>query len=353
LVALGTGALTVALWNFWRETATIGLNLGPIAAAAIGVALSSGVLYAGYRLAESDLDDEDAWRVTLVAFAGGVFTASAYLVTVVIRVVEGRPLVEPLFPLVVVGTLGVLGGVVIGWERVLTKQYATSVKESRDAMAFTNSLLRHDVRNGLQIIGGRSAYLASHEDESVRESAAVIDGQVESLDQLIAQVQSVTDVLTGDLEPETVDLSAILHDVLDAAADGFSRATIERDLPDELPVEGAEALYSVFDNLVENAVEHADTDDVHVRVTGECEGDCVCITVADNGQGVKAGDREQIFEQGVSRDGGGHGLYVADTIVDRLDGTIRVTESDLGGAAFVVELPAADPTNEDDDPFSA
>jgi signal transduction histidine kinase len=162
-------------------------------------------------------------------------------------------------------------------------------------------------------------------------------------------------VLTGDLDPETVDLSIILNDVLDAAADGFPAATIERDMPDELPVEGAEALYSVFDNLVENAVEHADTDDVRVRVTGERIDDCVRVTVADNGQGVSDEKRDRIFEQGVSRDGGGHGLYVAETIVNRLDGTIRVTESDLGGAAFVVELPAAELAHNDgeDDPFSA
>ena len=49
-----------------------------------------------------------------------------------------------------------------------------------------------------------------------------------------------------------------------------------------------------------------------------------------------------------------HGTRAADTIVDRLGGDIRVTDADLGGAEFVVTLPAADPRPDEprDDPFA-
>jgi signal transduction histidine kinase len=74
--------------------------------------------------------------------------------------------------------------------------------------------------------------------------------------------------------------------------------------------------------------------------------------VADDGPGIPEAERERVFESGVSSDGGGHGLYVARTIVDTLDGDIRVEESELGGAAFVVELPLADEQEDgSDDPF--
>lgn len=354
LTAIGTVALVLALWNFASEVRSFGLGYGPLIAAAMGVSLASGVLYVAVKLRVSDLDPVESWTVTAAGIGVGLFTTLGFGLTVLIRVVENRPVTEPLFPVVVMSALGLLGGVVIGREHVETKRLTTSAKESRDAMAFTNSLLRHDVRNGLQIIGGHANALAGHEDEQVDESAHVIAAQTEGLNELIGEVESVTNVLTDDLEPEPVDLALVVEDVVEACREGHDAMTVEHDVPAELPVEGADALYPVLRNLVENAAKHAETDDVHVRVGGDRSDDTVEVRVGDNGTGVPETERDRIFERGISSDGGGHGLYVADTLVDRLDGDIHVEESALGGAAFVLTLPAAEDQKSQDDgnPFS-
>jgi signal transduction histidine kinase len=338
LAVLGSLLAGYAAWHYWREIRVIGFGVGPVVAAAFGVSLSTAVVYAALRLRRSDFAAYEEWLIVGASLGSGLFTALAYGVTVAVRYVEGRPLVEPAFPLLVIGTLGLLGGVVIGNEYVATRRLTEQARESRDAMVFTNDLLRHDVRNALQVVDGHATVLADHEDEQVRESAATIRGQTESLERIVTEVESVVEVLTGEVTGEVVDLTAVLADVTESLAADHTGVTVEYDGASELPVAGGEALYPVFSNLIGNAIEHAN-EPVTVSVSARREGETGVVRVADDGPGIPESDRDRVFERGVSTDGGGHGLYVAETVVRRLDGNIRVEESDLGGAAFVVEVP--------------
>jgi signal transduction histidine kinase len=353
LATLGCLLAVVAVWHYWREIRSIGVGLGPVVAGAMTVSLSTGVLYAALRLRASDRSVSEGWLVVGSGLAGGLFTGAAYGATLFVRYAEGRPLVEPLFPLLVIGTIGVLAGVVIGEEYAATRRLTERARESRDAMAFTNSLLRHDVRNALQIVDGHASVLADHEDGAVRESAETIAGQAESLERIVTEVESVVTVLTDDAGGEPVDVSGVVADAVESTVADRADVSFDTDLGGEWPVEGGEALYPVFSNLLGNAAEHAGGDEVRISVTGRREGDRVVVRVADDGPGIPEDERERVFERGVSTDGGGHGLYVAETVVERLGGGIHVEDSDLGGAAFILGIPlAAEDTTDRTDPFA-
>ncbi|MDN5892408.1 MAG: HAMP domain-containing histidine kinase [Nocardioides sp.] len=105
------------------------------------------------------------------------------------------------------------------------------------------------------------------------------------------------------------------------------------------------ALSQVARNLVENAARHADaTLAVAVR---ESPGG-VELIVEDDGPGIPEADRARVFDRFVrldearARDAGGSGLGLAIVrdIVTAHDGDVAVTSSGLGGARFVVRLPA-------------
>jgi signal transduction histidine kinase len=104
-------------------------------------------------------------------------------------------------------------------------------------------------------------------------------------------------------------------------------------------------LAQLLRNLVDNAVRHARaTVAIGVRV----DGDRVVLTVDDDGDGIPDADRARVFErfarldEGRGRDEGGAGLGLA--LVQRVatahQGTVDVGTSALGGARFVVRLPA-------------
>jgi signal transduction histidine kinase len=113
-------------------------------------------------------------------------------------------------------------------------------------------------------------------------------------------------------------------------------------------VQGNERLLATaLRNLVENARRHARA---HVRISLEehTEG-TVVLDVDDDGAGIPVADRERVFErftrldEGRARDAGGSGLGLAIVreVVRAHDGDVVVYDSDLGGARFVVTLPAA------------
>lgn len=116
-------------------------------------------------------------------------------------------------------------------------------------------------------------------------------------------------------------------------------------------VEGvASELESVVRNLLDNATRHGRT---QVRVSlgtvaADGEAPMVRFVVEDDGPGIAASQRGRVFErfarleEGRERDAGGAGLGLALTlrIVEAHGGSIRVDSSELGGAAFIVDLPA-------------
>lgn len=119
-----------------------------------------------------------------------------------------------------------------------------------------------------------------------------------------------------------------------------------------LPVAGSGAeLGRVVTNLVDNAARHARARvEVTVgRVPGPGEPTCWRLAVDDDGPGVPAGERERVFERFTRLDdarardagGAGLGLAVVRSIVGRHRGAAWVEDGPLGGARFVVELPAA------------
>jgi signal transduction histidine kinase len=106
-------------------------------------------------------------------------------------------------------------------------------------------------------------------------------------------------------------------------------------------------LERVLDNLLDNARRHARSE---VAVTVRRDGDrWAVVEVADDGDGVPAGDRERIFERFVRLDeararddgGAGLGLAIARDVAARHGGTLTVRDAPAGGALFELRLPLA------------
>jgi signal transduction histidine kinase len=107
-------------------------------------------------------------------------------------------------------------------------------------------------------------------------------------------------------------------------------------------------LQRMISNLVSNAVRHARSE---VRLQLADHDGAVTLTVSDDGPGIAAEDRERVFDRFTRLDGArsrddagvGLGLPIVRSVVTAHRGTIEVRDSVLGGAAFIVTLPAAVP----------
>jgi signal transduction histidine kinase len=144
--------------------------------------------------------------------------------------------------------------------------------------------------------------------------------------------------------------------------------SFEVEAPETLPAEiDPDQIERVLFNLVGNAVKFTPPEgeircvlEVVERPLGRM-APVARITIHDSGPGVPPEQRQRIFEAFRQADGGagpshggtGLGLAIVSDLVALHGGSVRVEDSPLGGAAFIVELPLAAPAGtaveQDDD----
>ena len=146
-----------------------------------------------------------------------------------------------------------------------------------------------------------------------------------------------------------IDLAALARDAVDDARATAPDRRIEVHGERPAVVSGdAHGLRQVLGNLVRNALVHTPAGTpIDISVTRGAE--TVRLEVRDHGPGLPTQDTEALFErfwraQGGrerGRGGSGLGLAIVAAIVEAHGGAVRAGDAPGGGAAFVVELPAA------------
>ena len=214
---------------------------------------------------------------------------------------------------------------------------------------FFNSVLRHDVLNGMNVIRGRAEYLVDElDDEAEREHAETIRTWAEEIIEVIDHVRSILQTIEAEdgQEFEPVDVAPVVTTEAERVAAAYPETAVEVDVPPRLSVRANDLLSTVISNLLTNAVEHNDPDGLGLRVTAEDRGDTVRIRVADTGSGIPDGRKEAVFERDEStRDGterGGLGLYMVQTLVTTYGGEVWIEDNAPTGTVVCLDLPAVD-----------
>ncbi|MFB6120494.1 MAG: ATP-binding protein [Halobacteriaceae archaeon] len=344
IVALGALLAGAFLANFLHEIRTLDVVGPPLLALLLGLGLAAGVAGAGLVVLRSEMSVRDTWLV--VGWTGGGFllATTANALTVLIRVAEGRPPGEPQLGVLVGGGTGALAGALLGILHAQHAEAKRSAERSRESLRFLNSLLRHELLNGLTIVAGNASRLEGDlppDAEAAADRCAVIEDRSEEMAELVRDLRPVARTFGGDESLEAVDLSAVLRERVESARKTFPDAEIAAEIPDGVTVRATDAVSHVFENLVVNAIEHNTGETARVRVTVDSTADPVVVTVADDGPGIPEAERETLFE--ADDDGGAHGvgLYIVGSLVEQFDGDVEVGESEMGGAAFTVTLPSA------------
>ena len=226
------------------------------------------------------------------------------------------------------------------------------VRARRDFVASVS----HELRTPLAQIRMFSETLLLGRERSVEERSrwvGVIHREARRLGDLVENVLLFSH-LEGPglrLAREPTNLEELLEEVREvytpfAEARGARLVTdVWTDAPADVD---PRALRQVVVNLLDNALKYGPrgqtiTLGLHPGSPGR-----VLLTVADEGPGVPAADRERLWEpfvrlndEGGSAGGSGLGLAVVRSIVAQHGGEVRVEDGAGGGARFVVELPLA------------
>ena len=226
------------------------------------------------------------------------------------------------------------------------KQTEQELRRRSEQLAMLNQLTRHDIKNDISLIVGRTEELTDYVDPRGQDIVEEIIQSGNHILQLTRTIGDALDSMTTDETPELspTDLNAILQREVEKARSLYRSSEITMgDVPDA-DVRGNRLLASVFGNLISNGVFFNDKSEAKVHIDGTVEGDTVTVRVADNGPGIPRRQRDRIFEEGiqsVESSGIGVGLTLVDRLVTQYGGRIRIEDNDPDGSVFCVELERA------------
>jgi two-component system osmolarity sensor histidine kinase EnvZ len=191
----------------------------------------------------------------------------------------------------------------------------------------------HDLRTPLTRL--RLALAMLPEDAAWRADVTEMTEDVDEMERMISGYLAFARG-EGTEQAKPTDLAAMLTDVAVAARRGG--ANIEIDVPETMTVSlRADAVRRAITNLVDNARRHAS----RVMLSAVSRGRSVLVNVDDDGPGIAAEQREDVFRpfQSGSTGGTGLGLTIARDIVRAHGGDISLEDSPLGGLRARVRLP--------------
>jgi signal transduction histidine kinase len=313
-------------------------TIGPLVGLALDGFAALTLAYAGYWLQGSRFSRENKWRAVGWCVLGSTTFASVTAASMAVRAFENQVIAEPLFPILLSAGVGGQAGFVAGYFYAVAREDAERAERANDALSFVNSVLRHDLRNAINVVQGNASLVESTtEDADTSERMATIQEQTEEALGRIESAGEMVDTLVGDSDLREVDLAAVATQCGNRVADAHG-VHVETDVPERAPVVADDGLQSVVHNLVENAAEHNDADDPEVAIDVERNGELARLAVADNGSGFD----DPAVHDGLDELAGSGGLHLVDALVDHYGGDARVADDGRSGATVVVELPRAE-----------
>jgi len=221
------------------------------------------------------------------------------------------------------------------------------------------SLISHKLKTPISVVSGYLSLVDQGKYGEVPPAAAnairTCLAKIRELSDLVEKVLSYAGLTATELERagQLVPVGDLLARVRDRIAERYDDREVEWaiDAPADLPRARVpeELLAIVVDNLFDNAVKFGDKPPIRIDVSvREIEGRRLEVSVRDNGPGVLAGVREQIFAAFSQLDeaftgnvaGIGLGLATAQRIVQSWGGRINYDSTIGEGSRFYFTVPS-------------
>jgi signal transduction histidine kinase len=235
---------------------------------------------------------------------------------------------------------------------------AQAVQERAELLATVAHEMRTPLTAALGTIDMAQRDLVRGRTDRVVPWLGTARGALHRLSRLTADIARAS---TGQ-PPELIHAPLDLCEVLAEACVWAEGAAVEKGLtlvrdnaPPSIPIDGdADALLSVFGNLLSNAIRYTPTGG-SITVACGATDDRVWVTVSDTGIGMTSDVQERIFEKfyrahearSVEAQGLGLGLSLVQELVEAHGGCVAVESVPGQGSTFRVTLPHTNETPEE------
>lgn len=219
----------------------------------------------------------------------------------------------------------------------------TSLKEREQRLEVLNRILRHNLRNDMNVIMGCAKLIA---DESISDPDSVAADIYDVASDLVAmseKVRKAASALDQTNEQEEIVLVDLLDRVVEDLTTQYPTGTVDVDVPTEIVIDSnRRQLELVLSNLVENGLEHGgENPTVEISLSRQGTRDeTVCLSIRDDGPGIPDHELDPLEkgEETPLEHGSGFGLWLVDAAVTTLGGELSFV-TDEGGTTVRVDIP--------------
>jgi signal transduction histidine kinase len=314
-----------------------------VALSAFGSVVSVGLVVAGAFLYRSRFSDRNAARIAVWNLLGVVVLGTVMVAQAAAQGSLPAAVAPSAFTVANLLAIGAAAHVVIGVydaRRVRAEQLA----RERRRTAVLNRVLRHNLRNEAQVLGGHAGLVADAADGELARSAETIVRSADTIAGLAEGAKAIARARDRTPEDyESRDADAVLREAATHARDRFPGTSFSVDDAgaDGAAVRASAGLRTALDELFENAAEHGGS---RVEASLEVTADAVAFVVRDDGPGIPEHERRVVegdAEITQLTHGSGLGLWVVEAVADAHGGDVRFEDRPDGGSAVWLTLPRA------------
>ncbi len=223
---------------------------------------------------------------------------------------------------------------------LLRKKMDESLMGSNDVLRLITKIMRHDIQNDLTVI---SASLELHKMTGSDDYLERATRSINKITELIGRMKELEMFFTGvsgSLRPYDLraEIDLVMRDYAPLLYSIRGNGLVMAD----------QAVTSVIDNLVRNAIRHGQTKRIDFSI--EDHGELCQLRVADLGVGISDKIKGKVFEEGFCygpQAGSGLGLYLIRKTIERYGGTVHIEDNQPKGAVFVLDIPQKRPSTDD------
>lgn len=213
------------------------------------------------------------------------------------------------------------------------------LKTPLTSMLLKIQLILHNIKN---------VSLAKFSVENLLNQLTTAEHQTQRLSRMINDLLNVSLITTGKLhlEPEALDLTKLVKDVIDEFSERLEKGNIQLTLHADGPIPATLdklRIEQVVTNLLSNAIKYGNGKPIEVTV--KRKNNHAVIIVQDHGIGIPAHQQKNIFslfdrgDVNSNYKGLGVGLFITNQIVTSHHGSVIVESEKDNGSTFIITLP--------------
>ena len=229
---------------------------------------------------------------------------------------------------------------------IVTARDVTDRHQFEQRRQVMNRILRHDLRNDMNVVVGHAEMLLQSDDDRVTKHAETIRQKALSLVNLGDKVRTIDQQLHGvDRQLRQINIAQIVREEISTIHDEYPGVII-RSRIDETSIIGNTLIRTAVRNVLDNSIVHNDNScpEIEVAVDRRHETNRVQIAIRDNGPGIPEGERRAITNEAETplEHISGLGLWLVKWIVDGMDGSLSISQNTPRGTIVTLSFPAAD-----------